>query len=426
MAEVLVIGAGVAGLSAAVHAGRAGHEAVIFEAKERWGGLLDHFHLDGFRFDNAVHFAFSNNDHYEAVLGLTDCITHRPEPYNYEQGRWLKHPVQNNLCPLPVEEKVEAIKGFVERPERGEDSNYGQWLVEQFGRVIAERYPGRYTRKYWTVPAEQLSTDWIGNRLYRPSLEEVLFGAMTGETPSTYYLPEMRYPRRGGYSAFLEPLLEDLDIKTGREVVYIDPAKKYVECRDGSREYYRHLVSSMPLPELAKMIEGVPDAVFEAAETLWATSIALVSLGFNVPQVAGEHLWFYIYDEEILPARAHAPYRKSPANTPEGCSSLQFETYYSRHKPLPCSGEALIEHVIEAAEKMQLASRRDLVVSDFRTLPYGNVAFDRGMIERRDFILDYVKGQGILPVGRFGEWAYLWADQSYLSGKKAETLPFMV
>lgn len=426
MAEVLVIGAGVAGLSAAVHARRAGLEPVVFEAKEHWGGLLGHFHLDGFRFDKAVHFAFSNNDHYRAVLELTDYITHRPEPYNHEQGRWLKHPVQNNLYPLPAEEKVKAIKSFLDRPERGENSHYGQWLVEQFGRVIAERYPGRYTRKYWTVSAEQLSTDWIGNRLYRPSLEEVLFGAMTDETPLTYYLPEMLYPRRGGYSAFLEPLLEGLDIRTGQEVVYINPLKKYVECHDGSREYYRHLVSSMPLPELVKMIEGVPGALVKAAETLWATSIALVSLGFNTPEVAGEHLWFYIYDEDILPARAHAPYRKSPANVPDGCSSLQFETYYSRHKPLPCSGDDLIEHVIESAEKMQLASRQDLVVSDFRTLPYGNVVYDRGMVERRDYVLDYVQGLGILPVGRFGEWGYLWADQSYLSGKKAETLSFMV
>ncbi|MGM0652435.1 MAG: protoporphyrinogen/coproporphyrinogen oxidase [Bacillota bacterium] len=426
MAEVLIIGAGVAGLSAAVHARRAGHEVVIFEAKERWGGLLDHFDLNGFRFDNAVHFGFSKNDDYRAVLEKTDYITHRPEPYNYEQGRWLKHPVQNNLYPLPAEDKVEAIKGFVKRPARRKDAHYGQWLVEQFGQVIAERYPGRYTRKYWTVPAEQLSTDWIGNRLYRPSLDEVLFGAMTGETPSTYYLPEMIYPRGGGYSAFLEPLLEGLDLRTNREVVYIDPLKKYVRCLDGSREYYRHLISSMPLPELAKMIEGAPAAVTETAETLWATSVALVSLGFNTERVADEHLWFYIYDEEILPARAHAPYRKSPANAPQGCSSLQFETYYSRQKPLPCSGGALIEHVIEAAEKMQLASRQDLAVSDFRTLPYGNVVFDQGMAGRRDFVLDYVQKQGILPVGRFGEWAYLWADQCYLSGKKAGNLPFML
>jgi len=205
MAEVLVLGGGVAGISAAWHARQAGREAVIFEAKERYGGLLDHFYRSGFRFDNAVHFAFSKNEPFSALLAKADLITHRPEPYNYEQGRWLKHPVQNNLYPLPVEEKVEAIRSFIERPERGEDPDYRRWLYEQLGEVIAERYPVRYTEKYWTVPAERLSTVWIGNRLYRPSLEEVLFGAMTDRTPLTYYLPELFYPRRGGFRAILDP-----------------------------------------------------------------------------------------------------------------------------------------------------------------------------------------------------------------------------
>jgi protoporphyrinogen oxidase len=425
MAEILILGGGVAGISAAWHTRKAGREAVIFEAKERWGGLLDNFTVDGFRFDNAVHFAFSSNESYRAVLELTDYIAHRPEPYNYEQGRWLKHPVQNNLYPLPAEEKVEAIMSFIGRPDQEPGTDYRQWLVQQFGEVIAGRFPARYTEKYWTVPAEKLSTVWIGNRLYRPSLEEVLFGAMTDRTPSTYYLPEMLYPRCGGYRSFLEPLVEGLDIRTGKEAVLIDPVNRFVECSDGSREYYEHLVSSVPLPELIGMLQGEPDAVRAAAEKLWATSAALVSIGFKSPQ-AGEHLWFYIYDRDILPARVHAPYRKSKNNVPDGCSSLQFETYFSRHAPLKPSPEELIEHVITVTERLKLASCRDIVTVDFRTLPYANVVFDRGMIGRRDFVLDHVRKCGILPVGRFGEWDYLWADQSFLSGMKVETLAGMV
>lgn len=425
MAEILILGGGVAGISAAWHAGRAGREAVIFEAKERWGGLLDYFEVDGFRFDNAVHFAFSSNKEYRAVLEMTDYIKHFPEPYNYEQGRWLKHPVQNNLYPLPVEEKIEAIKSFIGRPDRGVNSDYRQWLVEQFGEYIAGRFPARYTEKYWTVPADHLSTDWIGDRLYRPTLEEVLFGAMTERTPSTYYLPEMLYPSRGGYRIFLEPLIDNLDLRIGKEAIYLDPARSLVKFKDGSSEYYDHLVSSAPLPELIGMIESAPSAVIEAASSLWATSAALVSLGFNNPQ-AGDHLWFYIYDRDIKPSRVHAPYRKSPANVPEGCSSLQFETYFSRNSNLNCAGEELIEHVIKTAEQMQLASRSDIVVTDYRILPYANVVFDHGMAKRRDFVLDYIGKCGILPVGRFGEWDYLWADQSFLSGKKVESLPFVL
>lgn len=422
MAEILILGGGVAGISAAWHARQSGREAVIFEAGERSGGLLDNFQVDGFRFDNAVHFGFSNNDAYRAVLEKTDYITHRPEAYNYERGRWLKHPVQNNLFPLPAEEKVKAIKSFVERPARSETSDYRQWLKEQFGAVIAERFPVRYTEKYWTVPAENLSTIWIGNRLYRPSLDEVLYGAMTDQTPSTYYLPELYYPRHGGFRAFIDPLLERLDLRTGKEAVYINPQKKYVLCRDGTREYYGHLISSVPLPELIDMLDEAPGAVKEAAGQLWATSIALVSLGFNAPR-AGDYLWFYIYDSEILPSRVHAPYRKSPDNVPPGCSSLQFETYFSRCKPLEISPDQLVEQVTKLVDQMKLASGRDIIVTDYRVLPYANVVFDRGMTERRDYVLEYLNGLGITPVGRFGEWDYLWTDQCFLSGKKVENLP---
>ena len=31
----------------------------------------------------------------------------------------------------------------------------------------------------------------------------------------------------------------------------------------------------------------------------------------------------------------------------------------------------------------------------------------------------YLNGVGIIPCGRYGDWAYHWSDESILSGKKA-------
>jgi len=86
----------------------------------------------------------------------------------------------------------------------------------------------------------------------------------------------------------------------------------------------------------------------------------------------------------------------------------------------------LLEHVTGAAQKMGLLSFADIAVTDCRILPYANVVFDHGMLARRGVVLDFLSEKGILPVGRFGEWDYLWTDQSYLSGKKVETLPCML
>jgi len=326
--------------------------------------------------------------------------------------------VQNNLYPLPVADKIEAIKSFLERPPQTDTHNhYRQWLVQQFGEVITTRFPARYTEKYWTVSAEKLSTEWVGDRFYCPSLDEVLLGAMSDRTPQTYYLREMLYPRCGGFRAFLDPLIPGLDLQLNSKVVRIDTEKRYVELGNGKREYYNLLVSSVPLPELISILNFTPVSVSEAAASLWATSAALVSLGFARPE-AGEHLWFYIYDRDICASRAHAPYRKAPENAPSGHSSLQFEIYYSRHKALPSSPEGLVEQVIAAAEAMQLAPRSAVKVADYRILPYANVVFDLGMTAKRDHALEFVRKCGIIPVGRFGLWDYLWSDQSYLSGSR--------
>jgi hypothetical protein len=41
------------------------------------------------------------------------------------------------------------------------------------------------------------------------------------------------------------------------------------------------------------------------------------------------------------------------------------------------------------------------------------------MEDRWQVVLDYLSEIGVLTCGRFGEWAYIWSDQSFLIGKNA-------
>lgn len=418
MADIKILGAGIAGVSANYHAEKLGYTCEIFEAAGRFGGLVDNFKVGGFRFDKAVHLSFTNNEYVRSIFDNVDYLRHKPQAYNYGDGYWLKHPVQNNLYPLKIDEKILAIESFINRPPIMDDSDYGNWLVSQYGNYIAEKYPQRYTQKYWSVPANQLSMDWVGNRMYKPSLKEVLTGAMTDETPNTYYAKEMRYPRIGGYRTFIENIASVCNIQFNKRAIRIDAKRKLIEFIDGSQTYYEHLISTIPLPELIKIIDDVPSNIKNAANDLWATSIELVSIGFNRPDIA-KYLWFYIYDEDIAAARAYSPNLKSPDNVPENCSSLQFEIYHSQYKPLKMLKDELIEHIVSSLSKMKIADKVDIKVIDCRNLPYGNVVFDKGMTAKRSIVRSYLGKIGIETAGRFGEWDYLWSDQSLLSGKKA-------
>lgn len=415
----VILGGGVAGLAAGYEASKYGYKAEIYELRSRWGGLLDNFKVGEFQFDHAVHLSFTNDKFVRSIFDQTEYISHVPQPYNYEQGKWLCHPVQTNLHPLSLQEKLDALCSFADRPQiSGDIANYWDWLVAQYGTYIAERFPRKYTRKYWTVNPDKLNTVWVGNRMYRPELREVLEGAFGEVDQSRYYASEMRYPKFGGYKAFLNPLVDPRQIKLNKRAVRVNLKAQFVEFKDGERVYYDRLFSSMPLPQFIDIVDDVPLNVKTAAEGLWATSIALVSVGFNRPCVA-KHLWFYIYDEEYLPARVYSPSLKSPSNVPAGRSSLQFEIYFSRNRPLNMSKEALVEHVVGVIEKMGIAEKTDITEIDCRMVPFGNVVFDHGMIHRRQVVRDFLADKRVHCIGRFGEWDYLWSDQSLISGRNA-------
>ena len=54
-----------------------------------------------------------------------------------------------------------------------------------------------------------------------------------------------------------------------------------------------------------------------------------------------------------------------------------------------------------------------------RLKKYANVVFDHQIYENREIVRDYLMSLGIEPIGRFGEWGYLWSNQSLLSGMNA-------
>ena len=51
MKKVIILGAGISGLSCSYHLNKSKVENKIYEKRDRWGGLCDNFTIDGFRFD---------------------------------------------------------------------------------------------------------------------------------------------------------------------------------------------------------------------------------------------------------------------------------------------------------------------------------------------------------------------------------------
>lgn len=415
MTNIVVLGGGVAGISACYHAKKKGYNASCYEANEKPGGLVANFSVNGFRFDNAVHLSFTEDKYVRSIFDKTEYIAHSPNAYCIDRSLWLKHPVQNNLFPLPIDEKISHIKSFVERPSF-EPQNYSEWLEHQYGYSLANMYPKGYTRKYWGIDASELSMSWIGNRMRRAEVDEILQGALEKRDDNHYYANEMRYPKSGGYFEFIRDMAQQINVECNKKADMIDVVNHVVYFSDGSNAQYTNLISSLPLPVICSIIKDCPEEIREMANSLLWTTVDLISIGFDQAEVP-PHLWFYIYDESNLAARAYSPSWKSKDNAPDGKSSLQFEIYNLSSKPR-LEPDQLINNIKAKLLEMNICSENNILFIHHKHLPFGNVVFDHDMEVRRQIILDYLAGENIKTCGRFGEWDYLWSDQSFLSGMK--------
>lgn len=417
---IIVLGAGIAGLGAAYKLSKENQCIIVLEKDDTYGGLCGNFTIDGFRFDRFVHFSFSKNEEVNKIFssGSPEVYHHIPNPFNLYRGLWIKHPAQNNLFPLPKKEKERIIEDFRNRPDADSVAvnNYEQWLRIQYGNYFAEHFPMAYTRKYWMTEAMELETGWVGKRLYQPSLDEVLRGAQSSDTPITYYSKEMRYPVRGGYKQYLAVLAEGKDIRYNQLVVKISPQANTLYTANGVEYTYSRLISSLPLPMIMSMLTDVPEYVLAAANQLRCTCGYQISVGMKTKNIP-PYLWWYVYDEDILPARVYSPSLKSPNNVPEGCSSLQMEVYCNRGE---YTQEELLARSVGKLVSLKIIKKEDILFTDVRFEPYANVIFDHNIYEARKIVRDYLSSIGIETIGRFGEWGYLWSDQSLMSGLNIE------
>lgn len=412
----LILGAGIAGLGAAFALRNRGEHSLILEKDATYGGLCSNFEINGFRFDRFVHFSFTANPEVRAIFdsSANDIINHVPNPYNIYHRQWIKHPAQNNLFPLPQAEKDELIEGFLHRKSADVPiHNYEEWLRVQYGDAFAERFPMVYTKKYWMHDAKDLRTEWVGQRMYQSSAEEVIAGSKTADTPLTYYTKEMRYPAKGGYKAYIRELGEQAGVQCNAEVTSINPHDKIVVA-GGEQYQYERLISSIPLPELIKSIVDVPEEVRDACGQLECTSGYHISVALKTKNIP-PYLWWYIYDEDILAARVYSPSIKSPNNVPEGCSSLQMEVYCKENE---YTEPELIDRTVGKIVEMDLIKEEDILFTHIGFEKYANVIFTEPIYRARKIVRDWLKEKGIDTIGRFGEWDYLWSDQSLLSGLK--------
>jgi protoporphyrinogen oxidase len=415
----IILGGGLSGLSACYHG-----DGVIYEKSSLAGGQASSIEKNGFIFDEGIHVMHTKNEYILSLMEKlnVDMEIRERNAWIMSNGVMTRYPFQANTFGLPGAIIKDCVDGFIENKFVDIDNikNYEDWIYYMFGKGIAEHFMIPYSQKFWGIDAKNLTTDWVNVRHPKPSNEEVIKGSQEDQTKGFGINATYRYPKNGGYG-FIGKRLADKcqdSINVNMEATRIDVNKKEIEFNHSHIVPYEKILSSIPLPELVKILPDAPQTVLDAASKLKANSFFVVNIGINRPNITDKN-WIYYLEKEFSFVRLSFPFNQSDNVAPDGTSSISAEISYGYDNSLPTSKEMMADYVVKELIKASVIDASDeIVYIDTVDIKYAYVIFDYERKSSIKIIHDYIKKFDIIPFGRYGLWAYLWSDEAILSGKK--------
>ncbi len=415
----IILGGGLSGLSACYHG-----DGIIYEKNDRAGGQAQSHTENNFIFDEGIHVMHTKNEYVLSLMEElnVDMDIRERSAWIVSHGAMTRYPFQANTYGLPVDIVKDCLLGFVENNFTNSEkiNNYEDWIYYMFGQGIAEHFMIPYSNKFWGVDPKKLTTEWVNVRHPRPSTEEVITGALQEQTKGFGINAVYRYPRKGGFGYIGECLANEcLDrINSGMEATNIDVDRREIEFNGDTIIPYETILSSLPLPELIKIIPNAPDEVRKAALKLKTNSMFVVNIGVNRENITDKN-WIYFLEKKFSFIRISFPFNQSDNVAPHGTSSISAEIAYGNNNSLPVSKEKMADYVVnELIDAKVLQATDEIVYLKSIDIKYGYVIFDEERKPAVKRIHDYLKSVDIIPFGRYGLWAYLWSDEAILSGKK--------
>jgi UDP-galactopyranose mutase len=419
MKPVIVIGAGLAGLGAA-H--RLGGRALVLEGTDRVGGVSQTVSYDGFSYDLGPHVLFfrstASREFCERLLGGE--WTHQPRRARIRIGdELIEYPIQEGFVRSRVL-KRRYLPGL-RRAGRGgpASTTFTEIARAQYGDALAKEFFGDYNAKLWRYPLDGMDPDWA--RRFLPKFpRRGLWLVSLGFTPKRGPNAGFHYPRAGGIGALARRMAETLpgELRLRTVVKRVHTGERWIETGDGERLTYDALVSTIPLPRLAKIAADLPAELTGKAQGLPCVGTAFIHLGLAKPRPEDDSHWEYFPDPSLAFHRLHVPENYAPDMVPAGRGSVVAEVSF-RHDERP-DLDALADRVVADLVKIgRIAGEDEIVARDARAFRY-TYSFQTPAAERvRRALREELGRRGVHLAGRYARWEYLHMDQSIVGGFEA-------
>jgi protoporphyrinogen oxidase len=442
-----VIGAGPAGLTAALMLVRAGYRPVVLEASGEVGGISRTVERDGWRFDLGGHRFFTKVDEVERlwheILPDGDFLRRPRKSRILYRGRLFDYPLRpmNALGNLGVVEAVRCVGSYAAarlRPPR-DQSTFEGWVTARFGRRLYGIFFKTYTEKVWGVPGTEIQADWAAQRIKNLSLAAAVRDALrpgASDGTITTLIDEFEYPKLG--PGMMWQRARELVERGGGEVrlntpvlgLRRSPAGGHgggvtgVEVRrpDGGVEVLGcdRLISSMPLTELVRGMAPPPE-VAAAADGLRYRDFLTVSLVLPVERAFPDN-WIYVHTPGVRVGRIQNFGSWSPYLVKDGYTCLGLEYFVNEGDDLwSAPDERLIELARTELATLGVVDAARIVDGYVVRVPKAYPVYDEGYADRVEVVRRWLEevAPNLYTVGRNGMHKYNNQDHSMLTAMLA-------
>lgn len=438
LTKIIILGAGISGLSAAWKLASFGFRVILVEASEQVGGLAGTVRKDGYCLDFGPHSFFSHDEEIRRIF--LELFEGTLQPQNrdakfYFQGKYLDYPINaaNLVAQMGFQPALQTGVSFLYQRLRrifhknsvsSEAQNVEEWVRENFGDYLYRFFFKPYTEQFWKMPCEELSARSIPSHT-RMSFIKALGSLLSRkikksdslidrERLPTYYPPT-------GYGEVSERLLEkvlDLDGKLflnsrAVEVWGDEDGIRVQYLQGGEKKEIRadHLISTIPLNLFVRMLRPIPSPeVSFSADRLDYRPLLMLGIVMSRKNVLNAS---YIYTLDRPYNRLTEMNRFSPATSPEGKNIITLEIPCSKaENTWDASAEELLNLCIPHLEKDGILKRDEVERLFVVKAEYAYPVYSLNYKEHLDRVFDYLKKQKrISIIGRSGEFRYMDIDQ---------------
>lgn len=371
--KVIIVGAGIAGLTTAYRLVQKGYKVVVLERDEAVGGLSRTYREGDFAFDSGPHRFYTKNPEVisfiEDILG-DEYFSMKMTSSVYILGKYYNWPLSLKVVlKLPFKvmffAAIDMLRLMFRKPKNVE--TYSEHVLQKYGKTLYEIDFDPYTSKFAKIATNQLHADWAKAGVNRAIIDEKVKMDSIFDVVKNTIFPQKEnitiiYPKEGisEFSEVLKKRIEDL----GGEVL--------LNCKPVTIGMNNNRIESVTLSN-GVVIDNIDDLVWtgsinEIGELLGLKKKELEYLNiitYNV-RIKGEprkkDQWIYYVDDDLVFNRLYNTVRFSPYKAPEGFYGLCVEVTCRNNSDLLDKPESIYDRVIEDLKRVRLIDSDEEVV----------------------------------------------------------------